>query len=80
MQYMAGQTTARIMLIQVLTEQIAEAGADRTKAARKAVSLCIRAIRVNRDMTDIEKQAAIRTFEESLDMLDRIASGSIRGR
>lgn len=74
MQILAGETVARTMLIRVLLEQIVETGSDRAAAARKAVSLCIRAIRMNRDMTEAEKQGAVQIFEEAQVMCDQIAS------
>ena len=77
-QVFAGQLVAQNMLIQILMGQIALSAADRGAAVREALVRGTGAIRSNPHMTDPEKLGAVKTLEDALDTLDRIAAA--RGR
>ncbi len=73
-QVLAGQLVAQNMLIQVLMGQIVLGAADRGAAVREALVQGTGAIRSNPHMTEPEKFGAVKTLEDALDTLDRIAS------
>ena len=74
-QVFAGQLVAQSMLIQILMGQIALSAPDRGAAVREALVHGTRAIHSNSNMTETEKFGAVKTLEDALDTLDRIAAG-----
>ena len=78
MQVLAGQLVAQNMLIQILIGQMVLSAPDRGAAAREALVQGTRAIGANPSMSNTEKFGAVKTLEDALDALDRIAAG-VRG-
>ncbi len=77
-QVFAGQLVAQNMLIQVLMGQLVLSAPDRGMAVRDALVQGTQAIRSNPNMTETEKFGAVKTLDDALDTLDRIAAG-VRG-
>lgn len=77
-QVFAGQLVAQNMLIQILMGQIVLSVPDRGADVREAMVQGTGAIRLNPNMTETEKFGAVKTLEDALDTLDRIAAG-VRG-
>jgi hypothetical protein len=77
-QVFAGQLVAQNMLIQILMGQIVLNTPDRGAAVRDSLVQGTRAIRSNPNMTETEKFGAVKTLEDALDTLERIAA-STRG-
>ena len=78
-QVFAGQLVAQNMLIQILMGQIVLGTPDRGAAVREALVQGTGAIRSNPNMTEMEKFGAVKTLEDALDTLDRIAAGARGG-
>jgi hypothetical protein len=78
-QVFAGQLVAQNMLIQILMGQIVLSAPDRGAAVREALVQGTGAIRSNPNMTEMEKFGAVKTLEDALDTLDRIAAGARGG-
>jgi hypothetical protein len=75
-QVFAGQLVAHSMLIQILMGQIVLSAPDRGEGIREALVQGARAIRSNPNITEAEKFGAVKTLDEALDTLDRIAAGA----
>ena len=78
-QVFAGQLVAQNMLVQILMGQIVLSAPNRGAAVREALVQGTRAIRSNPNMTESEKFGAVKTLEDALDTLDRIAAGARGG-
>lgn len=78
-QVFAGQLVAQGMLIQILMGHIVMSMPDRGAGVRDALVQGTKAIGANPNMTETEKFGAMKTLEDALDTLDRIAVGT-RGR
>jgi hypothetical protein len=75
-QVFAGQLVAHSMLIQILMGQIVLSAPDQGAGIHEALVQGTRAIRSNPNMTEAEKFGAVKTLEDALDTLDRIAAGA----
>ena len=75
-QIVAGQLVAQNMLIQILMGQIVLSAPDCEAVIREALVQGTGAIRSNPNMTEAEKFGAVKTLEDALDTLDRIAAGA----
>jgi hypothetical protein len=75
-QVFAGQLVAQSMLIQILMGQIVLSALDGGAGVREALVQGTRAIRSNPNMTEAEKFGAVKTLEDALDTLDRLAAGA----
>jgi hypothetical protein len=78
-QVFAGQVVAQNMLIQILMSQIVLSASDLGAAVREALVQGTGAIRSNPNMTETEKFGVVKTLEDALDSLDRIAAGARGG-
>ena len=77
-QVFAGQLVAQSMLVQILMGQIVLNAPDRGAGMREALVQGTRSIAGNPNMTETEKFGAVKTLEDALDTLDRIAAGARR--
>ena len=78
-QVFSGQLVAQNMLIQTLMGHVVMSAPDRGAAVREALLQGAQAIRSNPNMTETEKFGAVKTLEDALDTLDRIAAGARGG-